>query len=539
MKKIYLVFLLLLSHSLVAQDISGYWQGVDYSPKSATTTYWASLLNIQQNGSTLTGTLYQYAPNKPQYFLEVEVTGTIQNDKFQIKTGKVIRDNAPPGSYWCVNGQGTFTYNAVEESLKGTLIYANCQSNSSTFELYAVKPKTKLRYCKDEKIAISVTGQDIKWYDSAQKTKLLGSGNTFEPAISQTTTFYATQTHYNTESPAAPITITIAEPKIVSLDITPSSCELSNGSVKVTASGDVPLTYSLDALNFQAQGQFDKLAAQSYTVAVKDSNGCTLRQNFAVAGSGKPTIAEVKLTATTCGLENGAMTITASGGSGALLYGYDGGNFSATPGFEKMKAGSYVMEVKDEKGCKDTRSVAIASSDRLTIMGLMTELPSCGANDGRIVASASGGKAPLSFSVDSVHFQSSASFPNLIAGEYSVSAQDADGCRVSQRIQIHSDCNAALHFPTSFSPNGDGINDTFNLYFSSGEVKILRFMVYDRWGVAIYGFDNRSFVTNGDVLWDGNIDGSKSPAQAYSYVLEVEFGNGETFVYRSTVLLLR
>lgn len=55
-----------------------------------------------------------------------------------------------------------------------------------------------------------------------------------------------------------------------------SDCAATSGSVTVSGSGGSGgLTYSIDGQNFQADSIFSNLAGGSYTVIVKDTEGCT------------------------------------------------------------------------------------------------------------------------------------------------------------------------------------------------------------------------------------------------------------------------
>lgn len=60
------------------------------------------------------------------------------------------------------------------------------------------------------------------------------------------------------------------------------SCQAADGSIAASATGSTGLTYSIDGINFQANGNFSNLAAGSYTITVKDGNGCLASQNVIV-----------------------------------------------------------------------------------------------------------------------------------------------------------------------------------------------------------------------------------------------------------------
>jgi len=67
----------------------------------------------------------------------------------------------------------------------------------------------------------------------------------------------------------------------------------------------------------------------------------------------------------------------------------------------------------------------------------------------------------------------------------------------------------SIYIPNSFTPNGDGINDTFGI---TGEaIKDFTMEVYNRWGQVI--FQSKSYNDR----WDGTFDGVKAPQGTYVY----------------------
>lgn len=94
-------------------------------------------------------------------------------------------------------------------------------------------------------------------------------------------------------------------------------------------------------------------------------------------------------------------------------------------------------------------------------------------------------------------------------------------------------CNplGQLFVPDVFTPNGDGVNDLFEIKGEmDGEPQML---IYDRWGSVI--FRNSVNVRH----WNGLINGNSAPAGAYLYRINVTDKVGRTFVKRGTVSLLR
>ena len=72
-----------------------------------------------------------------------------------------------------------------------------------------------------------------------------------------------------------------------------------------------------------------------------------------------------------------------------------------------------------------------------------------------------------------------------------------------------------LHVPNSFTPNGDNLNDRWNIpgmaLYADGLVTI-----YNRYGQVI--FQSKNYVSN---PWDGTFKGVKQPAGTYIYLLEL------------------
>lgn len=79
-------------------------------------------------------------------------------------------------------------------------------------------------------------------------------------------------------------------------------------------------------------------------------------------------------------------------------------------------------------------------------------------------------------------------------------------------------CNsleAGTDYPNYFTPNGDGINDYWNIP-DSININILSILIHDRYGNLISQFSIN------DLGWDGTFRGSPLPASDYWFVLQTE-----------------
>ncbi|PTN10211.1 gliding motility-associated C-terminal domain-containing protein [Mangrovibacterium marinum] len=76
--------------------------------------------------------------------------------------------------------------------------------------------------------------------------------------------------------------------------------------------------------------------------------------------------------------------------------------------------------------------------------------------------------------------------------------------------------------PNFFTPNGDGTNDKFKVYFSS--MKSIDIKIFNRWGKRVYGVSRNNlgtFNSDGEELaWDGRIGGRMASPGVYYYVVE-------------------
>ncbi|HIA10730.1 MAG TPA: T9SS type B sorting domain-containing protein [Flavobacteriales bacterium] len=216
-----------------------------------------------------------------------------------------------------------------------------------------------------------------------------------------------------------------------------------NGMITVTASGgNGPISYSIDTINYQTGGIFNGLAAGTYIVSIQDSAGCKLIGSTIIIN--EPTMVVIDsetLVDISCdGANDGKITIVASGGTGSYFYSIDGGiTLANTTGlFTGLAPGSYNIFVIDTV----TTDTCVAQGSTFTLtnppgISIDTETStdiSCSGNaDGTISITASGGTAPLSYSIDggSTFANTTGSFTALGAGTYDIAVQDSNGCTVS------------------------------------------------------------------------------------------------------------
>jgi gliding motility-associated-like protein len=85
--------------------------------------------------------------------------------------------------------------------------------------------------------------------------------------------------------------------------------------------------------------------------------------------------------------------------------------------------------------------------------------------------------------------------------------------------------------PNAFSPNGDGVNDTYRGVLRN--FREFEFLIFDRWGSLIYTARKEDFA------WDGSDRGSPVPPGVYPYVLKAIGKNGKSYHHSGQIILIR
>ncbi|MEO8403681.1 MAG: PKD domain-containing protein [Chitinophagaceae bacterium] len=121
---------------------------------------------------------------------------------------------------------------------------------------------------------------------------------------------------------------------------------------------------------------------------------------------------------------------------------------------------------------------------------------------------------------------------------YKVDIEDIFGCKNSSNITVNVICNNQNFFvPNTFSPNGDGQNETFYPR-GTGLYNVKSMTIFNRWGQIV--FDRRNFAINDPSLgWNGTFNGQKASADVYIYIIEVLCDNNTTIPIKGNVTLLR
>ncbi|MFN5694940.1 MAG: SprB repeat-containing protein, partial [Bacteroidota bacterium] len=240
------------------------------------------------------------------------------------------------------------------------------------------------------------------------------------------------------------LSVTISEPTIaVSLSVSSVvdvDCKgNATGSISVAGSGGTsPYYYNIGGGSYGTNTLFNKLSAGTYTMGVKDANGCSTTILVTV---GEPTAALLLITNQTnvsCnGLGDALINTSATGGTSAYTYNIGGGSYGSSTSFTNLAAGTYTIGVKDSKGCINTNSVTITEPNLLSVSVISSTHVKCkGDATGEIKVSGNGGTTAYTYNINGGTYGSSTTFSGLVSGNYTIGIKDKNGCTASVTTTI-------------------------------------------------------------------------------------------------------
>lgn len=114
---------------------------------------------------------------------------------------------------------------------------------------------------------------------------------------------------------------------------------------------------------------------------------------------------------------------------------------------------------------------------------------------------------------------------------WSVVATTTDGCTAANGGVVGT--KPCREEPNAFTPNGDGTNDYFEIFYEKSAVTIEDLKIYARWGELMYDNDNIQ------QRWDGTINGKPAPMDTYIYRVTYRLSDGTLIPKSGDITLIR
>ncbi|NJN41323.1 MAG: hypothetical protein HC811_02870 [Flammeovirgaceae bacterium] len=144
-----------------------------------------------------------------------------------------------------------------------------------------------------------------------------------------------------------------------------SSCTASDGMISTEGSGGTaPYQFKLNSGSFVSSGVFINLGPGTYTITIKDTDGCEKEISESIQAANSTLAATSSIAEDNqCLSDNGSFTITASGGTTPYMFQLGSGSFGSASSFTAVKFGSYTVKVMDATGCTITVNVNVPRGD--------------------------------------------------------------------------------------------------------------------------------------------------------------------------------
>ncbi len=282
--------------------------------------------------------------------------------------------------------------------------------------------------------------------------------------------------------------------------------------------------------------------------ALNTSNGCLSRDSVEVS---LPPLGQAHVTEMSpkCNEQYGNITIdSVTGGTAPFQYRLNDYPYYPTNKFLKLEPGAYTVFMRDAYGCTDTQFVSIdpppvytaeaeasANSIKLGEEVTLTATTNLLSSD---IVSIQWHSPQTPVMCNDCYIATATPSVNSI---FYVTFTTPEGCQAVAHTTVIVDTLPDLWFPTSFSPNGDGLNDLFYPLANQNEwmiQEIALFQIFDRWGTLHH--EVRHFLPNDPAYgWDGTSKGLQLAPAVFTWQAEVIFIDGRRWWLSGDLTLLR
>nr|WP_299384373.1 T9SS type B sorting domain-containing protein [Allomuricauda sp.] len=212
--------------------------------------------------------------------------------------------------------------------------------------------------------------------------------------------------------------------------------------------------------------------------------------------------------------------VTAPGGFDTYRwYKREGGSFQTVGSQQEIMVssiGDYMLEVGYEYNtpeglfeCLNAATFEVLPSNRAVIQDVdIKDL-----SDNNTVEILVSGDGDYEYSIDGTNYQDTAIFDNVLPGFLTVSVRDKNGCGITkEKISV-------IGYPKFFTPNGDNINDTWQLEGINEDFQANSMIsIYDRYGKLM------ALISPKTSGWNGTSNNSEVPASDYWFKVNLEDG---------------
>jgi gliding motility-associated-like protein len=226
--------------------------------------------------------------------------------------------------------------------------------------------------------------------------------------------------------------------------VSPSCNNQNNGSITASGlNGTQPYQYIWS--NGRTTAANTGLVSGIYTVTITDAIGCTATSTVILTQPSALNISTLVQPAR-CGLFNGSIDLTVTGGTSA--YSYLWSNAQNSQDISGLGQGVYQVSVTDANGCTISSNIPVSSQPIFTV-GSTASNTSCGANNGSINLTVTGASNPQFIWSNG---RTTEDLSGLSAGAYTYTVTDNSGCTVSNTLVVNSNTPTTVTIDSTINP---------------------------------------------------------------------------------------
>ena len=239
--------------------------------------------------------------------------------------------------------------------------------------------------------------------------------------------------------------LTPASFNVVSITTNNSSCNTNSGSIGITiVAGTAPYVYTLTSSSGTTYQQttnstdwsFDNLYSDTYTLTISDGGSCVYTNTYTINNVNLFNLT-LSQTGTTCGIENGVVSVSVSGGTPPYNYQINGGlntsSVLSSETFTNLSYGVQTITVTDNSGCAQTANITVDISQPVDF--ILTSTNDTGSGNGSVTAYITSGTPPFTLNW-SGSSETGTTLNNLSTGTYTLTITDDVGCVKTRAIVV-------------------------------------------------------------------------------------------------------
>jgi len=345
-------------------------------------------------------------------------------------------------------------------------------------------------------------------------------GSTSSITVTPTTTTTYTVTGSSGVGCSGTATVSVTVNPLPTVSIDPSQSSICSGtSVILTANSDISGTSFIWSNNISGNNiTVIPSTTTTYAVTGTTNQGCTGTASVTINVS-QPPIIDYTTTQSHCGQSDGNIITNVTGGIPPFIYQWSNG--ANTSNLNNIPAGNYNLTITDANGCSSTINITLVEASKP--QANFAPKPQITTIDDPIIYFENYSIGASSYQWDFGDGYSSTYFSPTHAydfpGVYHVvlSVSDQYGCvdTVGANIIINDITNIFL--PNAFTPNGNNINELYNIMGTGIDPSTFEMRIFDRWGKQLF------YTTDYSASWDGTYNGE--PVPQGSYIIAIKYSN--------------